>query len=179
MRLELQVDAAGAETLLERVGRASSGEGVLKAAARILREDVLAQFRAAGDPPWAPLRPGTVAAKRRRGWPKRNRFGQEPRLLRQNGNFGPENVLIRTGALLTSWTQEGDPNHVELIDEASGEVGIGSSLRYAATHQKGGKGFYGSTVPARPIRLRSEAVERIAVMIAREQEAQNGGTAGT
>lgn len=169
MRIEMQVDAAGAEVLEARAGRVA-GRPVLEAAAQILRDDVLAQFQRGGDPPWAPLSPRTVAKKRAAGYPRLNRKGEPPKLLMQNGNFGPENILMRTGALLTSWTQKGDPHHVELVDEQSGEVAIGSSLPYAPTHQRGGRGFRGSAVPARPVRLRSEAVERIARLISEQME---------
>lgn len=135
---------------------------ILEQAAEIIRSDVLAQFHSGGIPAWKPLAPATVRAKRRTGYPRLNRKGEVPAMLVQNGNFAPSNILIRTGALLSSWTQKQDPDHIEEID--GDMLTFGSSLRYAAYHQTGtGKGL-----PARPIAITEDAMKKIEAIVGSE-----------
>lgn len=122
-----------------------------------LRQDALEQFQAGGIPGWKPLSPRTIEGKRRAGYPRLNRRGQIPKNMIQNGHFGPENILMRTGALLSSWTQEQDPDHVELITAES--VTTGSSVSYAGVHQQGG-----GNVPKRPINVTDDAQRDVAKM---------------
>lgn len=144
-----------------------------KKIAQILRDDALRQFQSGGSPGWAPLSPRTIARKRRLGYPRLNRRGMAPRMMLQRGNFGPENILMMTGALLTSWTREDDPHHVEEIEATS--VSIGSDLEYAGTHQYGGpgQGWNGSDIPARPINVSKEAVDKIAELIEQQATEEN------
>lgn len=123
--------------------------------AEIMRDDAKRQFQAGGIPPWPRLRDSTVKAKARLGYPRLNRRGLVPASLVQRGAFGPQNILIRTGALLSSWTQEQDPHHVQRVGD--GEVEIGSALHYAEHHQKGGR-----KLPQRPIRVTEEAKKKAA-----------------
>lgn len=131
--------------------------------AKVLREDARRQFQSGGIPSWAPLSPRTIARKRKLGYPRLNRKGLVPRAMLQNGQFGPENILMMTGALFTSWTREDDPHHVEEITATS--VATGSDLIYAGTMQDGGEGWQGAPIPARPIVITDQARARIADLI--------------
>ncbi len=138
----------------------------------LLRDDALRQFQAGGDPAWRPLSRYTIAKKRSfgkkpldqraSGYVRMNRKGQIPKMLVQNGNFGPENILMRTGALLSSWTQTQDPDHIERINGDTLE--FGSSVPYARIHQLGGSvPLFGNRekmvhIPARPIRITDAAL---------------------
>lgn len=137
--------------------------GLGKKIADVLRADARRQFQAGGTPSWAPLSPRTIERKRKLGYPRLNRRGLVPRAMIQRGNFGPENILMMTGALLTSWTREDDPHHVEEITPTS--VATGSDLKYAGTHQEGGEGWNGAPIPARPIIITDQARARIAELI--------------
>ncbi|RYG35087.1 hypothetical protein EON81_13710 [bacterium] len=128
----------------------------------VLRQDVKEQFSRGGDPSWQPLSRITVARKRMLGYPRITRKGMNPESLKQNGILGPENILIMTGALLSSWTDETDPHHLEEHD--GGNVWIGSLLPYAEIHQFGGWTVIDDRrvyVPARPLRVTEDARRRI------------------
>jgi len=133
--------------------------------ASILRADTLRQFQAGGIPSWAPLQPRTIEQKARMGYPRLTRGGLVPQRMIQRGSFGPGNVLMRTGALLSSWSDSDDPHHFEEVERDS--VSIGSSLPYAGTHQEGYRGMlFGNptiqgVIPARPIRITAEARRQI------------------
>lgn len=130
----------------------------LEAAAPILREDIRHQFQSGGIPAWQALSPATIAAKRAAGYPRKPRRG-EPSAMLQNGKFGPENILMRTGALFESWTDVQNPFHIETITEDS--ITLGSDLPYAAVHQMGG-----GRVPRRPVRITEDGATRAAEAIA-------------
>ena len=137
--------------------------GLGKKIAAILRADARSQFFQGGTPRWAPLSPATIERKRRLGYPRLTRRGIIPRSMIQRGNFGPENILMMTGALFASWTNENDPHHVEEITQSS--VATGSDLEYAGTMQDGGKGWNGAPIPARPIIITDQARAQIAALI--------------
>ncbi len=140
-------------------------EGVPEKAAEVLREDARRQFAIGGEPAWQPLSALTIAQKRRDGYPRLNRKGKIPTASLQNGVFGPQNILMRTMALYTSWCRADDPDHYELATTEL--VEIGSTLVYAATHQYGrpGGGYRGSDIPARPVRVTSTALRRVTEII--------------
>ena len=144
-------------------GKIDLRKGLGAKIAKVLREDALRQFQAGGIPAWAPLSPRTIERKRRLGYPRLNRRGLIPRAMLQNGRFGPENILMMKGDLLSSWTNENDPHNVTEIDEFS--IENGSDLIYAGTMQEGGQGFGGSQIPARPIRITDEATAKIVDLI--------------
>jgi phage gpG-like protein len=155
MRLSHEFDAAEALAYVDRLLLAiGDPEEALLQVAPILRSDVLAQFQAGGNPAWRPLAPSTVAQKRRQGYPRLNRKGQAPSRLLQRGQFGPHNILMRTGELLSSWTDASDPHHIERVER--GELEFGSSLPRALYHQEG------RGVPRRPVRITDEAQKQIA-----------------
>lgn len=162
-RITFSVQMDGVEDLLWRIAAAAGAPSKTRheSVADILREDARMQFMEGGRPPWRPLSPHTVAKKIRDGYPRLNRRGQAPVRLHQRGVFAPLNVLMRTGALLSSWTVRTDPDHVETIE--IGRVSIGSRLAYAATHQYGRMrgGWHGSEIPARPIRITDRALTKI------------------
>lgn len=161
------VNAGGLNELLSNMeGKLDLTKGLGRKIANLLRADALRQFQTAGDPAWAPLSPRTIARKRRLGYPRLNRRGLVPRSMIQNGNFGPENILMMKGDLLSSWTREDDPHHVETIE--SSIVEIGSDLIYAGTMQDGGTGFNGAPIPARPIRVTDRAKREIAALVESE-----------
>lgn len=154
------VDAHGAIAFVSAVSERTDLRNRLgHLVASRLRADALEQFQAGGKPAWKPLSQRTIDAKRRAGYPRLNRKGQIPKNMVQNGKFGPENILMRTGALLSSWTQEQDPDHTELVTAES--VTIGSTVDYAGVHQQGG-----GNVPKRSINVTGEAQRDVAKMAA-------------
>jgi phage gpG-like protein len=135
---------------------------ILQQAAEIIRSDVIAQFQSGGIPSWKPLATSTIRQKRAAGYPRHNQKGEEVQSLKQNGVFGPENILIRSGALFSSWTQKQDPDHIEEIDGDT--LTFGSSLDYAAYHQTGS----GRGLPARPITITEDAMRKIEAIVGSE-----------
>ena len=143
--LVIDLDATGAQAVLSR--RIASGKDIsplLNAIARVMRESFGRNFAVGGDPPWRPLAPSTIRRKIAMGVPRLTKTGRIPKRLVQNGQFGPANILIATGALRDSYRQKGAKGHVEKIDEQHGTVEVGSRLktpdgRYslAAIHQFG------------------------------------------
>lgn len=170
----ITVDARSFETLLNTIaGNLDFTKGKLgKKVAAILREDARRQFAAGGEPRWAALSPRTIQIKERLGYPRRNRFGEVPRGAIQRGSFGPGNILLRTLALFSSWTDETDPHNVERITKDA--VLNGSDLEYAGTMQEGYTGpLFGNpriqgTIPARPIRITDRAKREIAELLENE-----------
>lgn len=138
---------------------------IFAGAHEVICSDLARQFHAGGIPSWKPLSEITVAEKRRSGYPRRTREGEENLDLIQNGNFAPSNVLMRTGGLYSSWTDPDDPDHIFDADAAG--MDVGSSLEYAATHQYGrpGGGWRGSDIPARPLVITDEALAAAATAI--------------
>lgn len=130
--------------------------------ADILRADVQRQFSEGGSPiPWRPLSPRTIAQKQRAGYPRLTRKGTPPLSMIQRGGFGPQNILMRTGALLSSWTRWDDPSHVQEV--TSDSVMIGTMIPYAGAHQEG---VPDRNLPKRPIVLTSEAKQAVVEEIA-------------
>jgi len=85
----------------------------------------------------------------------------------QNGQFGPQNILMRTGALLSSYVDDSDPDHIEQVTESGIEVG--SSLPYADHHQYGTR-----RMAARPLTITAQglaAIERAAETYMEEDHA--------
>lgn len=68
-------------------------------------------------------------------------------------NSGRNPVLDKTGALLASYTRQGAPGNVFIVNRQGAQ--FGSSLPYAALHQLGGETVLPNgrkvTVPARPV----------------------------
>jgi phage gpG-like protein len=141
--LAIDCDTREATRLLETLAKRHEELGpVAKDVAKILREDLGEQFKQGGDPPWEPLKPSTLAAKMINGLPPKGKNGKVLPRLRQNG--GATSVLIATGALRDSYRQSGVRGHVEIIDEKTGAVEVGSQLpvpggqvSLAAIHQYG------------------------------------------
>lgn len=103
----------------ELVGVSGRGQDMRPAFAAVLdlwRSETTEQFATEGQHAsggWAPLKPATVAAKRRKG--------QRPEILRA------------TDALMRSLTVPGDPNEIARMTET--ELDYGSKLPYAGVHQ--------------------------------------------
>lgn len=117
----------------------------LRTAAQVMRRSFARQFAVGGEPAWTPLSPFTIAKKRSQGVPRRTAKGRIPWRLKQNGQFGPENILIARGMLRDSYVQSGAIGHIERYTEDS--VFVGSNLKtpdgkysLAAIHQ------YGATI---------------------------------
>lgn len=160
MRVDVNADTAVAFARLMTFA-ADLRHGLGYRVSQIMRADLADQFAAGGiDPAWPPLAPSTVTAKARMGYPRLTRFGTVPQTLVQRGQFGPQNILIRTGALLSSWTQEQDPDHVERVTET--DVMVGSSVPYAGYHQSGG-----GHLPKRALGITKAAQELIAAVTAK------------
>ena len=159
VRLELDASAVNAQ-LAQMQTKLSDIKSILRQAAGVMRADVLAQFKKGGDPTWKPDAPSTVKGKSYAGYVRLSRKGLEVQTLVQNGNFNPGNVLIRTGALLASWTKENDPHSETEITDAS--VSIGSNLKYAPYHQSDGPR---KKLPRRAVRVTDDAKEKIAALI--------------
>lgn len=136
--MNFDLDASTAIQYIRAVSeRVDLRQGLGYRIAAVLRADLQAQFSAGGiDPRWEPLSQRTIDEKRRQGYPRLTRFGTVPQSLVQRGQFGPENILIRTGVLLTSWTQAQDPHHVERV--TSERIDVGTAVPYARYHQEGG-----------------------------------------
>jgi len=160
VRISAQVDFSAWEAELEALGERLDRQRLQDTISAAVRADLLDQFQTAGDPAWQALSPHTVAKKRYAGYPRKSRDGSIPANLVQQGGFGPENILIMTGALLASWTQDDAPGHVESFDGDTFE--IGSEVAYAATHQFGAWAMLGGRrvyIPSRPLRIREEALK--------------------
>lgn len=177
MKIDAAIAGDAIDSVLAMASRLERPQGFLQSVANILREDVARQFQAGGIPAWAPLSPNTIAAKRRAAQPRVTRKGPPPSSIIQQGNFGPESILVRSAALYSSWTDKDDSHHIEEI--SADAVTIGSSLPYAAVHQDGasfitrpfgrGKGVL-VTIPARPVTITPEALKRIELLAAQLQE---------
>lgn len=139
--LVAEMDLDGAlRVLREREDRLRNLKPLLRRLATLARKGIRQSFKEAG-PGWAPLAPSTIAEKRMLGFPRRTKTGRIPWRLKQNGAFGPGNILIRRGDLRDSWSVKGAPGHVEVIDEQTGSITIGSSIKYAKYHQGGTKPY--------------------------------------
>lgn len=153
---------------------------LFQSVASAMRDSFSDQFAKGGDPAWTPLSPVTIALKRRKGLPKRTADGQIPQRLVQNGQFGPQNILIATGALRDSYAQLGSRGHVERMSAFAVEVGSDikvpdGSESLARIHQYGAKFFrssrgksgraYETVIPARPLRMREEDVKAISRLV--------------
>lgn len=136
--MRIVADTADAVAMVSKMLAAIDFKSDLgKKVAKIMRDDVKSQFQVGGvAPAWPPLAPATIREKARIGYPRLGRHGLAPVSLIQRGAFGPANILERTGALLSSWTDESDPDHIENFEQDSLE--IGSSLFYARFHQDDG-----------------------------------------
>ena len=133
LRLDVRANVSDAQAYLSLVEQRMQPAKLLAGVAGILREDVLRQFRAGGIPPWQPLSPTTVREERRLGYPRVTRKGTPASRLMQQGRFGPENILIRTGALLSSWTDKTDPHHFEEVTGDTVMIGDRADDMRAAT----------------------------------------------
>lgn len=109
----------------------------------ILRAAWRRNFAAGGIPSWQPLAPSTVAEKAAAGLPKPGKRGQPLKRLSQNGNFGPANILIRTGKMRDALCQRGAAGNVTIIRDDGGYFGINPDvIPYAAYHEFGGSKWY-------------------------------------
>lgn len=156
------VDLSQVSAMLQEVfARKDLKKGLGKVIGEILCKDALRQFQAGGlDPAWTPLKPATIKQKERLGYPRLSRSATAPPSLVQAGSFGPANILERTGALLSSWSDQNDPNHYEKINSDS--IESGSTLFYAQYHQDPKPG---SKNPKRAIGITDQAKAEIAEAI--------------
>lgn len=161
IQVRVEADVRAVSVMFEAMRRNLSNlEPTLRQAAGVMREDVLKQFQQGGNPDWKPLAASTIARKKGHGYPRLTRGGIENPMLMQNGDFNSSNILIRTGSLLSSWTQEGDSFHVEEITGNSAE--IGSSMPYAIYHQSDEPR---KRLPKRAVRVTEDAQAQIASLI--------------
>lgn len=127
--------------LAARVDRLTQIGPLLERWAKIMRDAYGDRFKQGGDPAWKPLAASTVASKSGAGLPARTPKGRVPWRLKQQGQFGPANILIRSGALRDSYRRKGARGHVEQIDAGAGTVSVGSNLPYAKFHQAGTRAY--------------------------------------
>ena len=160
---------------------------ILRRVQLIMRQDFQQQFKQGGNPPWKPLAASTIAKKTDAGLPRRTAKGRIPTRLKQNGQFGPGNILIETGRLRDAWCRKDSPDHFESIDSAAGTVRVGPrpEFKLATWHQLGTrprvivprnakalafmtqngyvirKSVKYPGLPARPVRITEGAIEAI------------------
>lgn len=109
----------------------------------ILRAAWRRNFQAGGIPAWQPLAPSTIAQKKGMGLPAPGKTGKPLRRLSQNGNFGPDNILIRTGKMRDALCQRGSAGNLTIINDDGGFYGINPDvIPYAAIHEFGGSRWY-------------------------------------
>lgn len=159
----IEVDFKGVKDLLKGMMDAVSDPDALleESCGPILRESFERQFARGGLPdPWKPLKGSTIRQKEYQGWPRRNRQGGIPGYTIQNGNFGPQNILIRTGSLRISWTNPDHPFHVCRADD--GVLTIGSSLPWAVYHQSTEPR---KKIPRRPLTVGDDDLDKCAIAI--------------
>ena len=141
--LVIDVSSDTAQSTLETVqARLQNRAKLIGTIANAMRKDVRRQFSEGGDPPWQALAASTIAAKTGAELPALTSKGRIPWRLKQNGAFGPANILIATGRLRDSWGVKGDKDHVERVDGSTGEIVMGSKVPYAGVHQFGGEKEY-------------------------------------
>lgn len=103
-----------------------------KAVGGVMRESFRRNFAQGGRPAWQPLKRRTVAGKAsflsKKPSPPFSKKGVYPKRLLQNGQGGPQSILIRTGALRDSWVQQGARGHVEQVLAGGLKFLIGSAL---------------------------------------------------
>lgn len=128
----------------------------------IMCSDILRQFQSGGDPMWPGLAQSTIEQKRRMGYPRLTREGLPPQTMVQRGIFGPQNILMRTGALLSSWSNPQDPDHIHLVE--NGSVTEGSGVPYATFHQNGGAG---GRPPVRSINVTPQMLAEVSARLDR------------
>jgi phage gpG-like protein len=122
----------------------------------ILRRDVLRQVAMRGDPPWAPLSASTIEYKQSPRREKTILFQNLLESLPIGGSplLSPDQPLVYTGALLQSWIDKMDDDHIE--GQEGDEFYIGTEIEYAAKHQYGYK-----KIPARPFRVTEDAIREV------------------
>jgi phage gpG-like protein len=136
--LTIQIDDEGLREQIDDIYyRLHRPYPLLKEIARQIRRAAAKRFADGGDPAWKPLAESTKIQKMLAELPALTAKGNVPRRLKQNGNFGAQNILIRSGKGRDSWVRVGAPGHVEVMDEAAGTVEVGSNLPYMAMHQEG------------------------------------------
>lgn len=96
---------------------------------------------AAAGTPWRPLAPSTVLQRQRLGY-----AGSNP-------------ILVRSGGLRATWTQEGASGHYSSVRQQSGytiwEEGADDSNPIARIHELGG-----ARIPARPVSMLGESQDQ-------------------
>lgn len=154
LQLVARIEGDALVQLQRMIERGRNLRPLLERIGELIRADILRQFQVGGDPRWAPLSPKTVMEKARMGFPRHSRDGKPPTRMLQNGQFGPANILMRTGALLSSYVDQGDPDHIEAY--RGDTVSIGSTLPYADSHQTGSW-----RMPARPLTITQRGLNEI------------------
>jgi phage gpG-like protein len=174
MRIEagarVDVDLSPLEEALAKIaGSGRKSKSLEKKVMAIIRTDILRQFSARGIPAWEPLSQNTVRRKQGGGKPEETAGGigrltaNRAYSLERERMLSPDQPLVKSGSLLSSWINPRDPDHEEGIDGTY--IWVGSTLEYAATHQYGGRGFRDSTIPARPLTITSTAIQEIIELV--------------
>jgi phage gpG-like protein len=122
-------------------------------AANRMRQAFRTNFAVGGRPPWRPLAPSTVAAKRIMGLPAglRTPAGRIPRRLLQLGQLNERTILILTGELRDSVSQKNHPHHIMRISHDRVEVGTSHPL--APFHEYGTRPYWIYPRRARALRF--------------------------
>lgn len=136
---------AGLQKFIDRLARPGNAER--RKVSDAIRQAYQANFSAEGSAagPWRPLRPFTIAERRRKGFP------------------GAHPILVQTGRMRDSFVRAGAPNHVDRFTAAADgwALEVGSASELARKHE-----FGEENVPARPITpLTEQALKRISDVI--------------
>ncbi|MCM8595367.1 phage virion morphogenesis protein, partial [Accumulibacter sp.] len=111
--IEIKVDTTAVTQALERLARSAADTSpVMRAIAGVMHDAVMENFQQGGRPAWVPLKPATLAQKRKLG------YGDKPLIRRGGGQ-----------SLYSSITSRSDQNSAV----------VGTDVVYAAIHQFGGR----------------------------------------
>lgn len=142
MQLEIIAEGeplAGLQRFVDRLARPGNAER--RKVADAIRQAYQANFSAEGSAagPWRPLRPFTIAERRRKGFP------------------GAHPILVQTGRMRDSFVRAGAPNHVDRFTAGleGWSLEVGSASELARKHE-----FGEEKVPARPITPLTDQAQR-------------------
>lgn len=142
MQLEIIADGeplAGLQRFIDRLARPGNAER--RKISDAIRQAYQANFSAEGsaEGPWRPLRPFTIAERRRKGFP------------------GAHPILVQTGRMRDSFVRAGAPGHVDRFTAGleGWSLEVGSASELARKHEFGDEG-----VPRRPITPLTDAGQR-------------------
>lgn len=165
-------DRDGLQAAIHRAS-APPNSRILSAVASRMRGMQIEHFKEQKDSSgqsWAPLRPGTIAARRRRraresAERKAARAGKEQKQTKRT-RTGTKQTKSRTGAMGEKILQDRGKLRASIVRYSDSNVAIvGTNTIYAATHQFGrpGGGWRGSDIPSREFIYLNSAETKVLV----------------